>query len=238
MTHPTTEDRAPSDLIKPIVDLVSTGPVLLGAYSLAEIAAVGGRIDWLERAPGPAELAEAVRSLAARDLITTEAGDVHIEVRGDIGIALAFQQRSRVVLDARVTGTEPDTPWRFMLMPQPEQITLDIQIDTLGIHFYALRKTSVALSRLMEQLPSGARGTADAELDRVLAASPRTALVTVTHWSEDGARETTDLILASLEERLHAFGRDPENPERFVAQALDRGEVRRLIETLIAQAPA
>ena len=107
MTDPTTEDRAPSDLIKPVVDLVSTGPVLLGAYTLAEIAAVGGRIDWLERAPGPEELAEAVRSLAARDLITTEGGDVHIEVRGDIGIGLAFQRRSRVILDARVTGTEP-----------------------------------------------------------------------------------------------------------------------------------
>jgi hypothetical protein len=63
-------------------------------------------------------------------------------------------------------------------------------------------------------------------------------ITTVTHWSDDGARESTDLILASLEDRLHAFLRDPENPERFVAQALDGGEVRGLIERLIAQTPA
>jgi hypothetical protein len=93
-----TEDPAPSDLITSVVNLVGTGPVMLGAYTLAEVTAVGGLIDWLERAPGPEPLAEAVRSLAARDLITTEPGEDQIEVRGDLGIALAFQQRSRIVL--------------------------------------------------------------------------------------------------------------------------------------------
>ena len=128
-----TKGEAPSDLITAVVNLVGTGPVPLGAYTPAEITAVGGLISWLERDPGPESMAEAVRSLAARDLITTEAGDEHIEVRGDLGIALAFQQRARVVLDARLTGTEPDTPWRFLLMPQPEQITLEVRIDALGI---------------------------------------------------------------------------------------------------------
>ena len=111
------------------MNLVATGPVPLGAYTPAEVAAVGGLIDWLEQEPGPEPMAEAVRSLAARDLITTEPGATDIEVRGDLGIALAFQQRTHVVVDARVTGTEPDTPWRFLLMPQPEQITLEVQID-------------------------------------------------------------------------------------------------------------
>lgn len=234
MTEVTTPDRAPSELITAVVNLVATGPVLLGAYTLAEIAAVGGVIDWLERVPNPEPVAEAVRSLAARDLITTEAGDEHIEVRGDLGIGLAFQQRSRLVLDARVTGTEPDTPWRFLLMPQPEQITLEVRIDALGIHFYSLRKTTEALRRLIEQLPHGERGPTDAELDAALTESPRTALVTVTHWQDDGARESTDVILASGEQRLHVFLRDAENPERFVAQALDGDEVRALIEQLIA----
>jgi hypothetical protein len=235
VTDVTSGDPAASDLITPVVNLVGTGPVVLGAYTLAEIAAVGGVISWLEREPGAEPLAEAVRSLAARDLITTEAGDEHIEVRGDLGIALAFQQRSRVVLDARVTGTEPDTPWRHLLMPQPEQITLEVRIDALGIHFYSLRKTGEALRRLTEQLPRGERGRADIELDAALTASPQTALVTVTHWQDDGARESTDLILAA-NGQLHVFLRDAENPERFAGQALDGGELRKLLERLIARA--
>lgn len=235
MSDQTTTDGAPSDLIKAVVNLVGTGPVPLGAYTPAEIAAVGGLIDWLEREPGPEPLAEAVRSLAARDLITTETGDEHIEVRGDLGIALAFQQRSRMVLDARMTGTEPDTPWRVLLLPQPERITLEVRIDALGIHFYSLRKTSEALRRLTEQLPRGDRGPADADLDAALTASPQTALVTVTHWQDDGERESTDLILASGEQRLYVFLRDAEDSARFAAQALDGAEVRALIERLIAQ---
>ncbi len=235
MSDETPKDRAPSDLITAVVNLVATGPVPLGAYTPAEIAAVGGLIEWLERAPGSEPLAEAVRSLAARDLITTEAGDEHIEVRGDLGIGLAFQQRSRVVLDARLTGTEPDTPWRVLLMPQPEQITLEVRIDALGIHFYSLRKTTESLRRLTEQLPRGDRGPTDADLDAALAASPRTALVTVTHWREDGARESTDLVLASEDQRLHVFLRDVEDSARFSAQGLEGGEVRALIERLIGQ---
>jgi hypothetical protein len=235
MSDEKTKDGAPSDLITAVVNLVGTGPVPLGAYTPAEIAAVGGLIDWLERAPGPEPLAEAVRSLAARDLITTEAGDDDIEVRGDLGIGLAFQQRSRVVLDARLTGTEPDTPWRILLMPQPEQITLEVRIDALGIHFYSLRKTTESLRRLTEQLPRGDRGPGDADLDSVLAASPQTALVTVTHWQDDGARASTDLILASGEQRLHVFLRDANDAARFAAQAIDGSEVRALIERLIAQ---
>jgi hypothetical protein len=235
MSDEKTKDGAPSDLITAVVNLVGTGPVPLGAYTPAEVAAVGGLIDWLERAPGPEPLAEAVRSLAARDLITTEAGDDDIEVRGDLGIGLAFQQRSRVVLDARLTGTEPDTPWRILLMPQPEQITLEVRIDALGIHFYSLRKTTESLRRLTEQLPRGDRDPGDADLDLVLAASPQTALVTLTHWQDDGARESTDLILASGEQRLHVFLRDAADAARFAAQAIDGGEVRALIERLIAQ---
>jgi hypothetical protein len=61
-----------SDLITAVVNLVATGPVPLGAYTPAEIAAVGGMVDWLEQESRPEPMAEAVRSLAARDLITTE----------------------------------------------------------------------------------------------------------------------------------------------------------------------
>lgn len=57
-----TKGEAPSDLITAVVNLVGTGPVPLGAYTPAEIAAVGGLISWLERDPGPESMAEAVRS--------------------------------------------------------------------------------------------------------------------------------------------------------------------------------
>ena len=223
-----------SELVTAVVNLVATGPVPLGAYTPAEVAAVGGLIEWLEAEPGPEAMTEAVRSLAARDLITTAPGATEIEVRGDIGIALAFQQRSRLVLDARVTGTEPDRPWRFLLLPQPEQITLEVLIDVLGIHFYSLRKTYEAMRRLLERLPHGEAGPRDTVLEPTLDASPRTALLTVTHWDDGGSRENTDVILAESGNRLHVFLRDATDPARFAAQALSEAELGTTLERLIA----
>lgn len=226
-------EQIPDELITAVVNLVGTGPVPLGAYTPAEICAVGGLIDFLEHDPSQEVIGEAVRSLAARDLITTDAGEQHIEVRGDLGIALAFQQRTRVVLDARRTGTEPDTPWRFLLMTQPEGVTLEVVIDTLGIHFFWLRKTDEALRRLLEQLPSGDPGPRDADLDAILAASPHTALVTATRWRDGGERESTDVILGGQDNQLHVFLRDPDQPERFVAQGIGGADLRSLLDGLI-----
>lgn len=236
---PQADAEIPRGLVEAVVDLVGTGPVPLGGYTLAEIDAVSGLVQFLETPPAPELVAEAVRSLAARNLITTTAGSDEVQVRGDLGIALAFQHRSRVVLDARVTGTEPDRPWRFILMPQPEAVTLEILIDALGIHFYALRTTEDAFERLWERLPSGDRGPKDAGADALLAASPRTALVTISHWDEAGDRESHDVVLAREDDRCHVFTRDPEAPERLVAQGLDEDEWRALITRLAAPtAPA
>jgi hypothetical protein len=226
----------PKGLVEAVVGLVATGPVPLGGYTLAEIDAVSGLIPFLEREP-PAELvAEAVRSLAARSLITTSAGSDQIQVQGDLGIALAFQQRARTVLDARVTGTEPDHPWRFVLMPQPEGVTLEVLIDALGIHFYSLRETPDTMDRLWERLPSGDRAPREADPDAVLASSPHTALISVSHWEDGGARETHDVLLARDGEQCHVFLRDPEKPSRLVAQGLDGDEWRDLIKRLVAGA--
>jgi len=225
-------DGVPSGLIDAVVELVATGPVPLGAYTLAEIAAVNGIIDFLEREPAPEVVAEAVRSLAARNLITTAPGEQDVEVRGDLGIAIAFQERSRVGLDTRLTGTGPDEPWRIMLLPQPEGVTLEVMIDALGIHFYWLRLTSDALDRLEERLPAGDRGPSDADADQVLASSGSTALVTATTWLDDGSRENTDVVLAEQDDALHVFLRDPDDPARLVARGLDRDEAVGLIEQL------
>jgi len=220
----------PKGLIDAVVDLVATGPVPLGGYTLAEIDAVSGMVQFLEEQPAPELVAEAVRSLAARNLITTEDGSDQVQVRGDLGIALAFQHRARTVVDARVTGSEPDRPWRFVLMPHPEGVTLEILIDALGIHFFSLRTAGDALDRLWGRLPSGDRGPEDADADAVLSASPRTALISMSRWDDAGDRETHDLVLAQDGDRCHVFARDPEDPARLVAQGLDDGEWRDLVK--------
>jgi hypothetical protein len=236
VTQPESPDATdiPKGLIDAVVSLVATGPVPLGGYTLAEIDAVSGIVQFLEDEPAPELVAEAVRSLAARNLITTTAGSDQVEVRGDLGVALAFQQRARTVVDARITGSEPDRPWRFVLMPHPEGVTLEILIDALGIHFYSLRTSEDALDRLWDRLPSGDRAPETADADAVLSASPKTALISVSHWDEAGDRETHDVVLAQDGDRCHVFVRDPDDPAQLVAQALDDDEWRDLVARLAA----
>jgi hypothetical protein len=117
-------------------------------------------------------------------------------------------------------------------MPQPEGVTLEVLIDALGIHFYSLRKTPDTMDRLWERLPSGDRGPEDADADAVLASSPQTALISVSHWEDDGTRETDDVVLARDGERCHVFLRDPDEPSRLAAQGLDEDERRDLITRL------
>jgi hypothetical protein len=143
-------------------------------------------------------------------------------VRGDLGIAVAFEQRARMVLDARATGTGPGEPWRILLLPQPERICLLFRIDTFGVHQIGLYKLDEALSILTAWLPGGPRAEPNpaADADSVLASSERSALVSVTHYITQGSAEiagaTTDLILARHHGRLHLFSRDPHDPDKLV----------------------
>jgi hypothetical protein len=223
-----------------VVNLVNTGPVLLGAYTLAELTAVDAIVDFLEARPSDEVLAEAVRSLSARQLLVAGSSDHQVQVRGDLGIAVAFQQRARIVLDARATGTVPDEPWRVLLLPQPEHIFLVVRIDALGIHEMGLYPSDQALDDLAEWLPRGEEYDPEApvDADAVLATSERSALVTITTYTSEGSAETagasSDVVLARHNGRLHVFSRDPADTTSLVPRPRDGKNVRETLTELLA----
>lgn len=230
------EVNVPSGLVDAVLHLVSTGPVPLGAYTLAEMVAVDAVVDFLDEPPPEESVAEAVRSLAARQLLVAQAGSDQLQVRGDLGIAMVFQQRARVLVDARVTGTMPGQVWRTLLLPQPEAVTLEVLISALGVHELALRETDEALQRLIRRLPEGEPGPLGISADEVLPTSPSTALVTVTRYRSTGTAEaaelSTDVVLAARDGRLHVFTRDPSDAARLVAQGMDREDTLEMLRSL------
>ena len=109
-THPSepapgpSQASVPEGLVAAVVNLVGTGPVLLGAYTIAELTAVDAVVDFLEARPSDEVLTEAIRSLVARQLIVAGPPGERVQVRGDLGIAVAFEQRARMVMDAARPG--------------------------------------------------------------------------------------------------------------------------------------
>jgi hypothetical protein len=230
----------PEGLIRAVVSLVDTGPVLLGAYTVAELTAVDAIVDFLEARPSDEVLGEAIRSLAARQLLIGGSDGDQVEVRGDLGIAVAFQQRARMVLDARATGTGPGEPWRILLLPQPEGICLMVRIDGLGVHEVGLYQLDDALGLLADWLPRGERSDErEADVSAVLGSAERSALVTVTGYTAQGSAEvagaSTDLVLARLGGRLHVFSRDPGDRAKLVPRRPDGQDVREMIAELLMQ---
>ncbi|HEY6686223.1 MAG TPA: hypothetical protein VI094_08460 [Propionibacteriaceae bacterium] len=226
----------PPGLIDAVLHLVSTGPVPLGGYTLAEMVAVDAVVDFLDEMPSEEEVGEAVRSLAARQLLVATPDTDRLQVRGDLGIAVVFQQRAHSVVDARVTGTEAGHPWRTLLLPQSDGVALEVLIDALGVHELSLREIDDALRRLARRLPHGEPERDSANLVEVLAAAEQSALVTVTQYSTSGSSETAelsaDIVLANQGDRLYVFTRDPDDPERLVSQGLDDDEVIELVRSL------
>ena len=219
----------PEGLVADVVELVGTGPVMLGGYTLAELFAVDAVVDFLEAAPSEDALSEAVRSLVARQLLVTAGDGDRLHVRGDLGIALAFQQRARTALDIRVAGTSPGEPWRVLVLPQPEGVALEMRIDALGVHTLALRSLDDVVDRLEEWLPGGEPVTdPESDPEATLAAAERSALLTTTHYTSTGSDEvahsSSDVVLAAHGGRLHVLVRDPKSPDRLVAAPkADRG---------------
>ncbi|HEX4092471.1 MAG TPA: hypothetical protein VHZ33_27440 [Trebonia sp.] len=236
---PAAEAAVPEGLVSAVVELVNTGPVLLGAYTLAELTAVDAIVDFLEARPSDEVLAEAVRSLSARQLLVTGADGRQVQVRGDLGIAVAFQQRARMVLDARATGTAPGEPWRVLLIPQPESIFLVVRIDALGVHELGLFQADKTFDDLLDWLPKGDVADPEGQEDTsaVLASSSRAALVTVTKYTAEGSAETaessSDLILARHDDQLHVYGRSPDNPATLIPRQMDGKSVRDALVDLL-----
>jgi hypothetical protein len=229
----------PDTLVPAVVNLVGTGPVVLGAYTIAELTAVDAIVDFLEARPSDEVMAEAVRSLAARQLLVAGSDPGQLQVQGDLGIAVAFQQRARLVLDARATGTEPGEPWRILLLPQPEPICLLVRIDALGIHELGLYQVDDALQILADWLPKGPvadRGES-ADADRLLDESERSALVTVTRYAARGSAETagtsTDLILVRHDGRLHVLAPAADDRNRLEPAALTGDGVTETLTNLL-----
>ncbi|MFJ1704820.1 hypothetical protein [Kitasatospora sp. NPDC088346] len=233
----------PEGLVTSVVGLVHTGAVPLGAYTSAELTVVDAVVDFLEARPSDEVLAEAVRSLAARHLLVPGAGEDQIQVRGDLGIAVAFQRRARRVLDARITGARPGEAWRILVLPQPERICLIVHIDALGVHELSLRTLDETLRIVAEWLPQGPWAPSDPALDAdtVLASAERSALLTAVHYtavdSAEVAGESTDVVLARRKERLHAFVRDPADPARLTARTGRGRSVRDTLADLLDQEP-
>jgi hypothetical protein len=240
VTEPAANSAAvPEGLVSAVVHLVDTGPVPLGAYTAAELTAVDAIVDFLETRPSADVLAEAVRSLAARQLLVAGSSGQQVRVRGDLGIAVAFQQRSRMVLDARSTGTVAGEPWRILLLPQPEPISLMVRIDALGVHELGLYTLEDALRFVAEWLPRGeeAHPGAAADPDALLASAERSALITVTRYTTRGSEEiagaSADLVLARQDGELHAFSRASVDRATLAPRSLDGGDVRETLAGML-----
>ena len=121
-----------------LADLVSTGPVDLGAFTQAEMAVVLGDVPVLA-GTGEEALAEAVRSLAARGVLHRTPGQREVELVGDLGLVVALAAHSVGTLEIRRGHPDPtSSDWRWLISLFGYQVVGVDRIDALGLHRLSL----------------------------------------------------------------------------------------------------
>ena len=195
-------------VIKTLVGLVETGPLSLGAFTTAQILAVNGTAPGMP-APEPAVLAEAVRGLVARGMAVPVDGSDEIDVRGDLGLLLTLQRRSRLLVDVVFRGRGEQRPWHLALVPQPEGVTLWGTIDPLGLHHLTLYQTADAVARLQQELPQGRVevDNADGEVEERIEGAKESALVSVVRFSDSAPVSSDDLVIIDTGDQIEVLRR-------------------------------
>ena len=141
-----------------LAELVQSGPVDLGAYTQAELAAVLGELPALAGVEDVV-LAEAVRSLAARGLVYRDPGGDSVSVVGDLGLLVALAALRTGTLEIRRGHPGPaDQPWRWAISLLPREVVAVDRVDALGLHRFSLLSV---------------RGVADVVTDRLLEGKAR-----------------------------------------------------------------
>ena len=229
----------PAGLVTSVVDLVHTGPVHLGAYTIAELTAVDAIVDFLEARPSDEVLAEAVARSRRASLVAGPPGD-QVQFHGDLGIAVVFQQRAQMVLDARATGTEPGEPWRPAAPGGSGTAwwsgSTHSACTNSGCTSWTRRSGWSGL------LPRGSRADNDPgiEADQVLGTAERMALVTVTRYTAEGSAEvagaSTDLVLARRGGDCMSSS-VTRGPRQVVPSPRDGKNVRETLASLLGQPP-
>jgi hypothetical protein len=206
-----------------VADLVSTGPVDMGAFTQAEMAVVLGDVPALA---GVEEvvLAEAVRSLAARGVLHRVPGESSAEVVGDLGLLVALVATSVGTLDIRRGHEGPaDAPWRWLISLFGNGVVGIDRIDALGLHRLSMYSVGgvakVTAERLIDgraRIPEGAEvpvPITDADLRRVAMEAPaRWQLIHRVPRRETNTRLVVEsMVLRTGESRVDLVTRTPED---------------------------
>ena len=211
----------PEHLLADIAELVSSGPVDLGAYTQAEMAVVLGEVPALAGVQEEV-LAEAVRSLAARGVLYRAPGEDRVEVVGDLGLVVALVATSVGALDVRRGHDGPaDEPWRWLISVFPNGVVAVDRIDALGLHRLALHSAQGVAQAVAERLiggrariPRGQGAPQPIDDDQVRALTESSS----TRWQliqrvmrEDGTRLVIDaLVLRTGPDRVELVTRRPD----------------------------
>lgn len=225
-----------------LVELVAAGPVDLGAYTQAELAVVTGEIPPVEEVE-PDVLAEAVRSLAARGLLSRSPGSDTIDVFGDLGLVVGLEALESGTLEIRRGVDGPaDEPWRWLISFFPRGLVGVDRVDALGLHRLSLVSVSGVIDELVKQILDGpARIPADGdapihvtadEVRRVAELAPSRWQLIYRSQRTDGTTLVVDaLVLRVGETRVDVITADP-GSDSYLRTAVDDDALRDFVRSI------